>query len=189
MKKRFLYSLIVLAFLLCLCPAFASAEGETYALVTGAGQLSAGDEVLLISEGDSYYVAMTSGFGGTRVTVSSGTVTAPSGALPLTLVSAEGGWLLSTGSGYLAADGSSLTTVADTADASLWSISISGEEAAITADGGAICFDGTTFNCGSGGNPMSIYRSLKNDIFTITWKDYDGTELAVTIVQGGTLPI
>ena len=74
----------------------------------------------------------------------------------LTLEQVEGGWLLCSGQQYLSAPDGTMSLTSQRVEASVWSISIAGEEATISCDGGSISFDSTSFGCGLNGNPISL---------------------------------
>ena len=161
-----------------------------YTLVTDIGQLAAGDEIILVSDNGANFFTMGSDFGGIQATtVYNSSLEAPSETEAFTLVEVEGDWLLSSGSVYLSVSNNSLTSVSEAESASVWSVSISNDIASITSNGAAICFDGTAFYYGSGGNQVAIYRSPRNDTYTITWLNYDGTILGTSDTRGGKVPV
>ena len=132
--------------------------GDEYSLVSSASQLSLGDEIILLSFDDNSFCVLGGDFQGIQTVISGLTaVTAPSGTMPLTLKQAPNGWILSTGSAFVAVDGASLTTVTKAQFAAIWTISISNNDAVLSCSAGNLCFDGASFYCGSGGNAISIY--------------------------------
>ena len=185
MKIKSVVLAMCLALLVCVYPVAAGAEGESYDLVTRVSQLSSGDEVILLSDDGSGFFTMGR-FGGVAVNVTDfSAVTAPAGTLVLTLEQGEGGWLLTSGDQYLSAQDGALC-LGD--GATPWSISISGEEATLSCDAGAISFDGETFTCGADGTPVSLYARATGHTYTVTWLNYDGTVLAATPMKYGSMP-
>ena len=188
MKKEIAFILFALALLLCLYPAYTKAEGEYYTLVTDVSQLEEQDEIIFVSHkqiidvGRCYY-AMTTDFGSAQVSLSGNMIASLPCILPMALVEANGGWRLSVGSTYLAINGNSLNTVSNAADATVWSISVSSDTATISSNGVSVCYDGATFCCGSGGNPVAIYKEDKTPhkrCGSNAYWEYDDEVLTIT---------
>ena len=193
-RKTIIRRLLILCMLLIVSSAFAFAEDggvqETYELLADPSGLYEGAEIVLISNDDSYYRAMSPDMGSCVVRIHEDRADVPEEASRLTLKEDEGGWILSENGKFLCAEDGVLGWTDEVENAAVWTVKTDADGAAdITCGSGSICFDGSSFYCGSGGNAVSIYRSMKDHLYTVTWKDYDDSVLAVSQVGWMQLPV
>ena len=108
--------------------------GETWELVTDASTLKAGDELVIVSNGSSDFVAgdiSSNIMASVSVTISNNTISSlPNGAVVLTLGGSSGSWTLTNASGQKLG-ATAVKKVAWGSGTTTWSISISSNNATI----------------------------------------------------------